>query len=185
MRKHQAEGIWYLVREVDKWKLIPCKFRPKSSIEGHPGFWERIVASRFARAYKLSKSAARELALHAYGFPRGRVALVDGALKFYHGNDWQRFISREEIEKHFNPDGGGSQWVFDEHETQLDWDREQVGRVLGMGDGNKDGLLAILVDRPRSQEHNALKFRKFPDRCAPALMPISPPATQPPAKTNQ
>jgi len=88
------------------------------------------VAPKLARAYKLSAPDSRELALHAYGFPRGRVALVDGVLKFYHGNDWQRFISREEIENHFNPDAAASQWLFDEHETQLDWDREQVRRVL-------------------------------------------------------
>jgi len=29
------------------------------------------------------------------------------------------------------PDAAASQWLFDEHETQLDWDREQVRRVLG------------------------------------------------------
>jgi hypothetical protein len=127
-----SEGIWYLVRVADKWKLFAHHFHPESPIEGHPAFWEQIVAPNLARSYQLSQAAARELALHHYGFPRGRVALVDGVLKFYHGNDWQRFITREEIEKCFNPDSGRSQWIFDEHETQLDWDCEQVGRMLGI-----------------------------------------------------
>ena len=141
MKNRQSEGIWYLVRDVDKWKLHTHKFHPKSPIEGHPAFWEQIVAPNLARSYKLSKPAARELAMHPYGFPRGRVAIVEGVLKFYHGNDWQRFITRQEIEKCFNPDGGASQWVFDEHETQIDWDYEQAQKVLGWSEDAKDGKL--------------------------------------------
>ena len=127
-----VEGIWYVVRDLDGWRVFPHLIQGDSEIDGHAELWERVLAPWLAERYKLSKGAAAELALHHYGFPRGRVTLVDGGVKIYHGDDWRQLVAAEEIEFLFNP-AGGAEWVLDEHEVCLDWDREQVRGLLGMG----------------------------------------------------
>ena len=126
-----SEGIWYVVRDATGWKLFAHPFHPESKIEDHTAFWEQILAPHLALKYNLSKKYERELALHPYAFPRGRVTKVGKHFIVYHGNDWQPFPARAEVAKAFHL-GNRAKWVLDEHEMRMAWDVKCVGDLLNL-----------------------------------------------------
>jgi hypothetical protein len=128
-----TEGVWYAVRGAGGWRLLAHPFRAGSQIEDHSAFWEQIVAPWLALEHKLSQKKLRELELHPYGFPRGRVTKIRGGFTVYHGDDWRPFIAKAEIERAFHLTKR-AKWVLDDHETRIDWDRDQARGLLGISD---------------------------------------------------
>lgn len=113
-----SEGIWYIAKDTDGWTLFTFPFRKDSEVEDHSAFWEHILAPYLAIKYNLSKNMEKELALHSYGFPRGRVTRIGKRHIVYHGNDWAPFPPKAKVATVFNLPGR-IQWKYDEHETRL------------------------------------------------------------------
>lgn len=126
-----VEGVWYVAKDTDGWKLFAYPFRPESEIQDHSAFWEQILAPYLALKYKLPKKLEMELALYPYGFPRGRISKVEGKFFVYHGADWHPFPAQAEVAKAFHL-SKRAMWVFDDHETRLEWDVERVSRSLNL-----------------------------------------------------
>jgi len=131
--KTMSGGIWYIIRDTEGWKLFAHPFRPESKIEDHTAFWEQILAPYLAMKYRLPKKLERELALHPYAFPRGRVTKIGKQFVVYHGNDWQPFPARAEVAKAFHlVNRDRVKWVLDEHEMRMGWDMECVSDLLSL-----------------------------------------------------
>jgi hypothetical protein len=75
----------------------------------------------------------RELKKYPYGFPRGRVAHVQGAYRVYHGSDIPHSskIKRNFIEVMFGIKGK-AKWIEDDHEHCLLADKEAVRDILAI-----------------------------------------------------
>jgi len=134
-RKNESgrEGIWYLIKGIKGWGLCVNKFSPDSTMLYHPAFWERHLAPRLARQYKLTRQAAAELALCPYAFPRGRVTRIGGGFRMYHGADWMPFVTKDAIEAAFNIKGK-AKWFEDGHERCIAHDKDAVRRLLQITD---------------------------------------------------
>ena len=127
------EGIWYLARGIKGWGLYTHVFNPDSKVLYHNVFWEKLLAPRLARHYKLTRQAAAELALCPYAFPRGRVTKIGAELRVYHGSDWMPFITKDAIESAFNIKGK-ARWFEDEHERCITHDKDAVRKLLQIAD---------------------------------------------------
>jgi hypothetical protein len=139
MRKAPTEGIYFVIRFPEAWRLIPFRF-DEHEPSGHPDFWEACVAPALAIAWaaKLGQLArqqrlAAELALHYDGFPRGRVTYVDERQQFavYHGHNLKPSmkVPRAAIEKAFDI-AGQAEWEFDEHEQCSPFSAEAIWELL-------------------------------------------------------
>jgi len=127
------EGIWYLAKGIKGWGLYTHVFNPGSKVLYHGAFWEKHLAPRLARQYKLTRQAAAELALCPYAFPRGRVTQVGVGLRMYHGSDWMPFVTKAAIEAAFCI-MGKARWVEDEHERCIAHDKDTARRLLQIAD---------------------------------------------------
>ncbi|MDF9833081.1 hypothetical protein M2103_001298 [Ereboglobus sp. PH5-5] len=130
--KRASEGIWYVIREGEGWNLFAYPFGKDSKIEDHSAFWEQIIAPWLAAKYKLTKSSAEELALHPYGFPRGRVTKVGKTFTIYHGDDWAPYSAAAKVAAKAFHLPKTANWVFDEHETRNEWDCAAIESLLPM-----------------------------------------------------
>lgn len=132
-----AEGIYYVVRRPDGWRLCSNRYASGPEI-GHPAFWEERLAARVAAGWAAALGVPgirleAELRLCCYGFPRGRVARRGRRFVVFHGNDVMRFmrVARHDIEKAFGIEGVAL-WEHDEHEQCLDTDKLTVRQCLGL-----------------------------------------------------
>jgi hypothetical protein len=139
MRNAATEGIYFVVRFPEAWRLISFRF-DEHAPGGHPDFWEAFVAPALAKAWyaKLNRRAhqqrlAAELALHYDGFPRGRVTYVDDLQRFaiYHGHNLKPSmkVPHGDIEKAFGITGK-CEWEFDEHEQCSPFSAEAIWELL-------------------------------------------------------
>ena len=126
-----SEGVFYVVRDINGWKLIAYRYHVQTEELDHTAFWEQKVAPFLAFRYRLKRSMATELALHPYGFPRGRVAKTDQGFMIYHGNDFLQLISKIEVEQKFAVHGK-ARWQPDDHEHCMDYDTKAIVRLLGI-----------------------------------------------------
>ena len=135
-----SEGIYYVLRYPDGWQPFALRFDEFPEMD-HSDMWADFVAPVLAqgwsRALKLPPTRLENrLKLHAYGFPRGRVARAPGKMIFnilYGGDVTPAMgVSNATIERLFSVTGV-SKWVRDEHEQcQLD-DRDAVRDALRIG----------------------------------------------------
>jgi len=132
-----TEGIYYVVRFPNGWRLMACRFDEEGEL-GHPSFWRYWgVAALVAKEWqaKLRTASPRltedDLELLVYAFPRGRVTKLGTKYVIYHGNDLQPWmkITKRQIEKTFGVTGRCC-WQFDEHEQCLTPDKEEMRRLL-------------------------------------------------------
>jgi len=144
--RQPSEGVWYVVYLKPKWILRAYKEIEFKGVE-HVDIWEKDVSVIVAEHYKVSQE---EVALHPYGFPRGRVVNLNPSKKeiatkaemygsqwaVYHGDDlpggtakWQR-----QIVGAFDlaPAIGRINWRFDNHEIRTDYDVEALSALLGL-----------------------------------------------------
>ena len=129
----RREGIWYLVKGTKGWVLCPHIFNLNSTVLYHIAFWEKHLAPRLARQYKLARQAAAELALCPHAFPRGRVTKIGAGFRIYHGSDWMPFVTKDAIEAAFNIKGK-AKWFEDEHERCIAHDKDAVRELLQITD---------------------------------------------------
>lgn len=127
----RSKGVFYVVRDINAWMLVAYRYHDQPEELDHSAFWEQKVALFLAFRYRLKKSLAKELALHPYGFPRGRVAKTDQGFVIYHGNDFFPLVSKREVEQKFAVQGK-ARWQLDDHEHCLDYDTEAVVKLLGL-----------------------------------------------------
>lgn len=136
-RKRPSEGIYYAVRFSEGWSIFICRFDEFGGETDHTALWEDYVCQPLALNWEQSFGddgvLEEALHLHAYGFPRGRIARVPGGSTFniLHGGDLEKFmgISPETIERLFSVTGR-AHWVRDEHEQCQEDDRDAVRRIL-------------------------------------------------------
>ena len=137
-----SEGIYFVARFPDQWRLIAFRFdeHPEG---GHSEFWEEKVAPALAKAWTpqfFQKCSANEvtrqqdrlcleLAAHYDGFPRGRIVWSKELDRFvaFHGSNVKRStkVTRAMIEAAFGI-SGRSEWEFDEHEQCSTFSAEGV-----------------------------------------------------------
>ncbi len=139
MTKTPCEGIFYVVRLPDGWRLMPLRFKKGEDV-GHTDWWEeslgRIVAESWAVVLGAdSCKLANELALLPYAFPRGRVTKAGRNFRIHHGSDIipAMQVSRSMIEETFGVAGKCS-WRFDEHERCQEIDRAALCERLRIAD---------------------------------------------------
>ena len=123
-------GIWYLAKSPKGWTLFPLSFRSSKNEIDHAQFWEAAVAPFLSREWRLGASMIREFALLAYAFPRGRAVKEANRTLFYHGRDFARFASRDQIARAFSLQQ--YTFKFDFHERCQQWDKEEARRILGI-----------------------------------------------------
>lgn len=129
LKVSSAEGVYYVVCLKGRWRLFYHRHEAGDQDWDHTAFWESSVVWQIARSLRLPPAKAKALALHPYGFPRGRVTKVGRRFRVYHGNDTQGLIDRAEVEEAFGI-RGLAQWCEDDHEHCLDFDSASVRRLL-------------------------------------------------------
>lgn len=127
----ESEGVFYVVRDINGWKLISYRYHDQPEELDHSAFWEHKVAPFLAFRYRLKRIEAIELALHPYGFPRGRVSKTDKGFIIYHGNDFLQLVSKLEVEHKFGVQKK-AHWQLDDHEHRLEYDTVAVVQLLGL-----------------------------------------------------
>lgn len=133
-----SEGIYYVVLLPEEgWTLLTHRFDVGGDND-HSTWWETtlagVVAAKWAAVLGRSPQVLRrEIVLHPYGFPRGRVSLAYGEETFLvlHGADLKRSmcVTKRMIEDAFGIVRACS-WEFDEHEQCQDEDQNVVLRCL-------------------------------------------------------
>jgi hypothetical protein len=130
-------GIYYVIRLPTRWSILTWRYVGNFEYD-HSLLWERIVCPHLVYFWcttvrKHPLLLEQQLLEHAYGFPRGRVACLDGVHHVYHGADLPRArgVSRRIIERTFRI-RGRIDWIEDEHERCLLADKDEVRRLLSL-----------------------------------------------------
>ena len=131
-----SDGIYYVVRFPQGWKLIFCRYAENPEDCDHSEFWGKLISQFlvpiWAKALKEpAKQIAEALHLHTYGFPRGRITVKDGKIYVLHGSDLKSFheVKRKDIERAFGI-YGKARWIDDEHEHCQDYDKQMLRELL-------------------------------------------------------
>lgn len=144
-----SEGIYYVVRAPNGWKLVPYLFGTKFGQQresNHVEFWKGEVAPYLAYVWAAAaaKPISRKLVqarlqheLHEcyYAFPRGRVDKGNGSVfMIRNGNNLTKAMpTKGQIERAFEI-VGLCEWEFDSHEQCMDEDATIIRELLGIGD---------------------------------------------------
>lgn len=131
VRVQPSEGVFYVLCLKRTWRVHVMRHEVDGAAWDHAEFWQRMVAPMLAKVHGLDPRAKEELALHPYGFPRGRVTLTKAGWRIYHGGDFDRLVARTDVEGEFGL-AGIAKWSRDDHERCLAFDREGVCRLLGL-----------------------------------------------------
>ena len=129
------EGIYYVVREPDGWRLFAHQFASGAD-RNHVEMWEEDLVPALARQWERRLAGAvldldRLLTVFAFAFPRGRVTKVKDRFVIYHGNDLHASmrVSRTSIEKAFGVTGI-CHWEYDDHERCVAFEKDETRRAL-------------------------------------------------------
>jgi hypothetical protein len=132
-------GIYYVIPLPTRWSILTSHFTDKRQYD-HSWLWEKIVCPHLvyfwcAKLRKHPLFLEEQLLEHVYGFPRGRVACLNGVYHVYHGADLPRArgMSRRIIERTFRI-RGRVKWVEDDHERCLLADKDAVRHLLAVED---------------------------------------------------
>ena len=135
MTSASCEGIYYVVREPDGWRLAAQRFAPGEDHQ-HQTMWENDLAPALARQWAAAlRCDAHELEgllkIMAFAFPRGRVTKVKGKFVVYHGNDLKPFmrVSKRAVEQAFRI-VGQCRWKFDDHERCVAFEKEELQQTF-------------------------------------------------------
>jgi hypothetical protein len=131
-----SAGIYYCLRNPDGWEAFSYRFDEYPECD-HSELWESYCAPILAQRWsaRLKKPAAqleRQLSMHSYAFPRGRVARPHeskAAMTVMHGGDTPKGISSSTINRLFSL-SAATKWVRDEHERCQADDRDAVRSIL-------------------------------------------------------
>lgn len=139
----QSEGIYYIVRHVRGWALLPYRYATREELD-HVHFWDQELV------HDLSLAWAKTLGLGvseiesrirncSYAFPRGRIVKHGKRFTVFHGDDVERGrkISRRAIENWFGI-AGKADWKQDEHERCQREDKEIVRHLFKIQENWKD-----------------------------------------------
>lgn len=129
------EGIYYVVREPDGWRVIVHLFVGGVD-RNHVDMWEEDVVPALVRQWEQKLAGAvfeldRLLSVFAFAFPRGRVTKVENRYVIYHGNDLRPAmrVSRAAIEKAFGVTGL-CRWQYDDHERCVEFEKDETRQAL-------------------------------------------------------
>lgn len=128
-----SEGAYFYVRYPLGWDLYAVRALDRGFI-GHSTLWEELVcpdlAKQWSKTLKVpAKALERELKLHVYGFPRGRVSKGSGrSWLVLHGGDASG-LSKVKVECAFQI-GKRAKWERDSHEQCQAADRDAVREIL-------------------------------------------------------
>lgn len=133
-----STGIYYIIPTPKRWEFIEFVFDNVTYPDtmNHQDAWENEVIHYLGSAWEYTlnspaKLTAHLLKLHIYGFPRGRISLLDG--KRYvvlNGNNIipEMKITKSAIEKAFGLHR--PTWEFDQHEQVVADDKQAVREIL-------------------------------------------------------
>lgn len=125
----KSDGIYYIVCINGKWKVEAYRADRCGDVD-HTAIWEKHLSPYLARIFELNKEDASLLKLSYAGFPRGRIVKIGVKYVVYHGNDYKKFVSEDEILVPFGI--GKAEFKFDDHEWVIREHREVVRGLLGI-----------------------------------------------------
>ena len=131
-RKHasnKSDGIYYIVYIDGRWKVEAFRTDQYGDVD-HLRMWEEYLAPYFAETFKLNEEEASLLKLSYAGFPRGRIVKIGIKYVVYHGNNYKKFVSKDEILAPFGL--ADAEFKFDDHERAIMENRDTIRQLLNI-----------------------------------------------------
>jgi hypothetical protein len=126
-----SEGIWYVVRTPTEWRLISYRYDDFAEEKDHTQLWEDEVVPFLSFKWKLKKSQIADLTMAPYAFPRGRVTRALKGFTIHNGEDFAKFVSKQQIARAFSLFEGFTFSPDDHERCQVD-DKQLVRAMLNL-----------------------------------------------------
>jgi hypothetical protein len=141
-----SEGVWYLIYLKPNWIIRAYKDIDYPNVD-HVKVWSRDVSHIVAEHYKTSQ---KEIEMHPYAFPRGRVVNINPSRKGVptraemYGDKWAMYFGddlpggaakwKAKILNEFDLSWtiGRIEWRYDDHEIRQDEDVRSLSVAIGV-----------------------------------------------------
>lgn len=120
-------GVYYVICINGKWKVEAFRADRYRNIN-HVEAWENYLTPHLAGIFKLNKEDATLLKLSYAGFPRGRIVKIGLKYVVYHGNNYKKFVSKDDILAPFGL--AKAEFKFDDHERAIREHRDTIRELL-------------------------------------------------------